>query len=810
VRTLRFALLVVPAALVGLLVHVNGDGGLWELLVWALVSLTAWLAVLLAQREATTSLARIAAATGTVPYSGRLHPDGSWRGHVAGPGATKLLGEPYGAAAWARAVHPDDAAAFAEACQRAARGEPSEVEYRIVRADGETREIWDRFAPSRGGTVAGVRVDVTDRRATERQLSSARHRLESVLRQLDDVVVTLEVLPDGSVVGVDPVGDADGGLLREENVHPDDLAVFGEALDAIRRGERVSTGIRHVADDGPVRRLLLRSVPREEPGGRRFADVIVSDVTDRAELTAELAATRSQLDRVLASVSAVPYTLELDEDTAVPWEMSYVGPGWERVTGSDRTTPRAMAGWLMAAVHPDDRVFVEQGYLQLARGAAIDRVFRLQIPDGVRHVHERARPRTDAAGRLLADGILIDVTEVRVAEQALSDAHEDLERVVDSIDEVLYRAELGVDGWWHTVWKGQGHARLLGLPPTLLDDLDFFDEVWNNALHPDDRHSYLAAWGALRPEHPMEVVYRMVSRDGTVRWLADRAKARHTPDGAIIADSITIDVTEHRRVTDELAAARSALERIAAEGEQRLEGLLAAADAGFAVLHVEAGQVSVRFADPTLAQRLLGQALPAGVDPGAAIFGALEADERERLVRAFAADDRFGVDTRLRGLDGVVRSFAVEGAVDRPLPRDAAAASVFVVVREIARDPRIAALLDAVDEPVYELELGADGVWRTTAGSGISRLLGVDGADERVLAAAVLDDDRALFEAHRVRLAAGQASSVEFRVRTSTGAVRWLWERAQGRREGDRVIAVSAVADVTAWHPAATDEHVRP
>jgi PAS domain-containing protein len=810
VRTLRFGLLVVPAAVVGLLVHVNGDGGVWELLVWALAFLTAGLAVMLAQREAATSLARIAAATGTVPYSGRLHPDGSWRGHVAGPGAAKLLGGPYSAAAWAQAVHTDDAAAFAEACQRAARGEPSEVEYRIVRPDGETREIWDRFAPSRGGTVAGVRVDVTERRATERQLSSARHRLESVLRQLDDVVVTLEVLPDGSVVGGDSVGDADeSGLLRDENVHPDDLEAFAEALDAIRRGERIAIGIRHVSDDGPVRRLLLRSVPREEPDGRLFADVIVSDVTDRAELTAELAATRSQLDRVLASVAAVAYTLELDEDTAAPWELSYVGPGWERVTGTDRTTPRGMASWLAAAVHPDDRVFVEQGYLQLARGAAIDRVFRLQIPDGVRHVHERARPRTDAAGRLLADGILIDVTEVRVTEQALSDAHEDLERVVDSIDEVLYRAELGVDGWWHTVWKGPGHARLLGLPPTLLDDLDFFDEVWNNALHPDDRRAYLGAWGALRPDHPMEVVYRMVSRDGTVRWLADRAKARHTPDGAIIADSITIDVTEHRRVTDELAAARSDLERIAAEGEQRLAGLLAAAHAGFAVLDVEAGHLSIRFADPTLAQRLLGQPLPAGVDLGAAIFGALEADERERLVAAFATDDRFVVDTRLRGLDGVVRSFAIEGAVDRPSARRGAAV-VFVVVREIARDPRIAALLDAVDEPVYELELGADGIWRTTAGSGISRLLGVDGADERVLAAAVLDDDRALVEAHRGRLAAGQASSVEFRVRTGTGAVRWLWERAQGRREGDRVIAVSAVADVTAWHPAATDEHAHP
>ncbi len=809
VRTLRLGLLVVSAAIVGLLIHVNGDGGPWELLVWALAFLTAILALRLARREAAASLARIAAATGTVPYSGRLHPDGSWRGHVAGPGAARMLGGPYTAEAWAAAVHPGDAAAFAEACQRAARGEPSEVEYRIVRADGEMREIWDRFAASRGGTVAGVRVDVTERRATERELSSAQHRLESLLRQLDDVVLTLEVLPDGSVVDAGLPGSTGGDLPHSDHVHPDDLATFTGSLDAIRRGERVAIRIRRLVDDAPPRLLWLRSVPRQEPDGRRFADVIVSDVSDRAELTAELAATRSQLDRVLASVAAVAYTLELDEDTAVPWEMSYVGPGWERVTGVEPSTPRGMASWLMVAVHPDDRAFVEQGYLQLARGAAIDRVFRLQIPDGIRHVHERARPRTDAGGRLLADGILIDVTEVRVAEQALSEAHDDLQHLVGSIDEVLYRAELGADGWWRTVYQSPGHARLLGLPPALLDDLKFFDDVWYGALHPDDRHSYLAAWNSLRPDHPMEVVYRMVSRDGTVRWLADRAKARHTPDGAIIADSITIDVTEHRRVTDELAVARLALEQTAAEGAQRLDGLLAAADAGFAVLAVEDGRVAIRFADPTLAQRLLGRPLPGGVDLGAAIFGALEHDERERLVSAFEARDRFVADSRLRGLDGVVRSFAVEGAVDRRLP-GAVTATVFLVVREISRDPRISALLDAVDEPVYELELGVDGVWRTTAGTGIARILGVAGADERVLAAAVLDDDRAAFEAHRLRLAAGQASSAEFRVRTAAGSVRWLWERAQGRREGDRVIAVSAVADVTAWHPEPADERARP
>jgi PAS domain-containing protein len=800
----RIVLLLVPAMTAVVIAHAYDGEGKWELLVSVLAVLAATLAILLARRDASTALARIATATGTVPYAGRLHPDGSWRGHVVGPGAAKMLGAPYSGPAWTAAVHPDDREAFGEACAAAARGEPQDLEYRIVRPGGEVREIWDRLLPSKGGAVEGVRVDITERRATERQLSAARRRLENVLHQLDEKVVTLEVHDDGSIVAVDapaPRDAGDGALLPEDEVHPDDVTAYFEALGTIRRGGRVAVGIRRVVDEGGVRRLWVRSVPRTEPDGRRFADVIMSDVTDRAEMRAELQATRDQLDQVLASVAAVAYTLELDDELPALWQMTYVGPGWERVTGSERTTPGGMVQWLLAAVHPDDRVFVEQGYVQLARGSAIDRGFRLLLPEGTRHVHERARPRSDASGRMLADGILLDVTEARRTEERLSDAHDDLDWVVQSIDEVLYRAELGVDGWWHTVWKGPGHARLLGLPAALIEDDAFFDEVWNSAIHRDDRAAYVEAWGGLRPGTPIEVVYRLVSRDGTVRWLADRASARRTPDGSVVADCIAIDITEHRRVTDELAAARAESERIAADGEHRLVGLLTAADAGFAHIVVAADGPVLRFADPSLGERVLGRPLPSGVEVGAAVYGALEPAERERLVQAVATGGRFEVETRLRGLDGVVRSLAVEGLAEHGPD----ATDVFLVIRAVGQDPRIAALLAAVDEPVYEIELGADGLWRTTAGTGIERMVGVPGADERVLAAAVLDEDRATFAAHRVRLAAGQASTTEFRVRTAAGGVRWLWERAQGRREGDRVIVVAAIADVTAWHPAADD-----
>ena len=237
------------------LVHVNGDGGAWELLVSG--ARRRWrrsLAILLAQREAATVAGAHRAATGTVPYSGRLHPDGSWRGHVAGPGAARMLGAPYSAAAWARG-----------ACTRTTprrSPRPASAPRAASRARSSTGSSGPTARRARsgtgcavpGGTVAGVRVDVTERRATERQLSSARaRRLESVLRQLDDERRDARGARPTALVAVDA---ARAGRRRRRRAAARGARPPGRprrtstALDAIRRGERVAIGIRQVADDG--------------------------------------------------------------------------------------------------------------------------------------------------------------------------------------------------------------------------------------------------------------------------------------------------------------------------------------------------------------------------------------------------------------------------------------------------------------------------------------------------------------------------------------------------------------------------------
>ena len=75
---------------------------------------------------------------------------------------------------------------------------------------------------------------------------------------------------------------------------------------------------------------------------------------------------------------------------------------------------------------------------------------------------------------------------------------------------------------------------------------------WDAAVHPDDRPVYDAFNRALAQGEDSEVTYRLIGADGITRWVYDRAACRPRPDGTFEVSGIVSDVTERRRLEDEL------------------------------------------------------------------------------------------------------------------------------------------------------------------------------------------------------------------------------------------------------------------
>lgn len=95
---------------------------------------------------------------------------------------------------WAHSVHPDDRKRVERVFDEETERGRYEVEYRIVRPDGEVRWIYDRAFPILGGDgvvvrVAGISEDITQRKQAEEELRSA---LGAKLRDLESELMLAE------------------------------------------------------------------------------------------------------------------------------------------------------------------------------------------------------------------------------------------------------------------------------------------------------------------------------------------------------------------------------------------------------------------------------------------------------------------------------------------------------------------------------------------------------------------------------------------------------------------------------------------
>ena len=115
---------------------------------------------------------------------------------------------------------------------------------------------------------------------------------------------------------------------------------------------------------------------------------------------------------------------------------------------------------------------------------------------------------------------------------------------LERIPAITYVAEPGANGRWHYV------------SPRIQEVLGYSQEewladpgLWARCIHPDDRAAALQEEERdikSRSSAPQRNEYRMVGRDGRVRWVIDEASMRTSADGRLLYDGLLIDITEHK------------------------------------------------------------------------------------------------------------------------------------------------------------------------------------------------------------------------------------------------------------------------
>ena len=313
-----------------------------------------------------------------------------------------------------------------------------------------------------------------------------------------------------------------------------------------------------------------RARPRRDPDGTVRVAGIISDVTSRNEAAARLAEASERFARLLDVVGEHVYVVLAFPDGR--FEELFQGPGADRLLGGAEPDPE-MENW-EAAVHPEDRAVYDAYNAAIAAGEDADVEYRLVGADGItRWVHDRARCRRRPDGSVEASGIVSDVTERRRMRAELAQAHAALSQAVDAMDAHLYTLRVDPDGAHAAVYRGPNREALAG--GSLPDGADG-DGRFETLVHPEDRRRRAAALARLAAAEPIDLEYRVIGLDGRERIVADRLRARRDPDGSLYYDGVMRDITERRRLEDELLRtlsemqdAHRELERARAEAELR-------------------------------------------------------------------------------------------------------------------------------------------------------------------------------------------------------------------------------------------------
>ncbi|HEX6844649.1 MAG TPA: EAL domain-containing protein [Actinomycetota bacterium] len=245
---------------------------------------------------------------------------------------------------------------------------------------------------------------------------------------------------------------------------------------------------------------------------------------------------------------AVLYLDGVEEDAP----MVDVSPGIQDLLGVSPQDWRTGAGW-ERLIHPDDRdrVVIESG-----RCVATGDPFRMEY----RAIHADGRTvwiREDAVlihgvngAPLYWLGIMLDITELMVAREDLHEATSKYGALVEQIPAIVYQ-DLA-DENWTTVYVSPQITTLLGVTP---EEWTGESTLWSQMLHPEDRNRAIEEVDrGIESGEPYTVEYRMVARDGRVRWFQDTAVMLPDPEGRpVMTHGVMLDITERKEAEERLA-----------------------------------------------------------------------------------------------------------------------------------------------------------------------------------------------------------------------------------------------------------------
>jgi diguanylate cyclase (GGDEF)-like protein/PAS domain S-box-containing protein len=266
------------------------------------------------------------------------------------------------------------------------------------------------------------------------------------------------------------------------------------------------------------------------------------------DLSAQLADLEARYRGLIDALPAVIYIDGAGNDDP----MVDVSPGIEQLLGVTREDYLNEGSDWADYIHPDDfdRMVAASEY-SVANNTEFHEEFRAVHADGrVVWVREDSVLIRDESGTpMYWLGIMFDITQQIEAKRHLHHVRSTYGALVEQIPAIVYQDK--TDESWSTVYVSPQITTLLGVLP---EEWTGESKLWLEMLHPDDRDRAIEEVDrGIESGEPYTVEYRMVARDGRVKWFQDTAVMLRDTDGnPAYTHGVMLDITERREAEERL------------------------------------------------------------------------------------------------------------------------------------------------------------------------------------------------------------------------------------------------------------------
>jgi PAS domain S-box-containing protein len=468
---------------------------------------------------------------------------------------------------WRGRMHPDDLTAVdIESARVIEEGETTyRQEYRMIAKDGRILWFHDesvQISDEDGTPVMwqGVMLDITERREAEERLREAEERFRMLVEQTPAIVylepfareasgTTTYVSPQiEHILGFQPDRWVEPGAWIA-GVHPDDRERVSGHAEAITGADGpYSDEYRMIAADGRTVWFHDEAVlVRDGSGSPLMWQGVMVDISERKEAEHRLEGVQKRYQALVEHLPVIVYA----EAIVANSEDLYLSPQVEEILGFTADEWRYTSGFWLDHIHPDDQARVRAANDRANQaGEAFIEEYRFRAADGTyRWLRDEAvRVQSDDGDALFWQGVFLDITERKQAEENLREAEARYRALVEHIPAVVYTES--IDGAPEKFYISPQVSEVFGYSA---DEWRWTENFWLDHVHPDDLANVIENDRTTNiSREPYIHEYRFRHEDGRWVWVRDEATFVTGRDDEGFWQGFLLDVTERREAEEQL------------------------------------------------------------------------------------------------------------------------------------------------------------------------------------------------------------------------------------------------------------------